>query len=83
MASDPLPPEMQAKLDAWINSIRGLARQHGVAHRSEVSQAVKDLRMVTSKPVILDIIVRSSTFTLIDAGIPEDELIAVRTLIFG
>lgn len=82
MASEPLPPEMQAKLDAWVNSIRGLARQHGVAHRTEIGRVVKDLRMARTPPV-LEMLVRSSVFTCIDAGIPEDELIAVRTLIFG
>lgn len=81
--TDPLPPEMQAKLDAWINSIRGLARQHGVAHRPAIGRAVKDLRLATSKPVILEVVVRSSVESCAEAGIPKDELISVRTLIFG
>lgn len=78
-----MPPEMQAKLDAWVNSIRALARTHGVAHRPTIGRVVKDLRLATSKPVILDIVLRSSIESCADVGIPKDELIAVRTLIFG
>lgn len=83
MASDSLPPEMQVKLDAWVSSIRGLARQHGVAHRTEIGRAVKEVNLARSKPVLLETVLNFSLAKAEYAGIPEDELIAVRTLIFG
>ncbi len=76
-------PEYVQKLDAWANTIRNLARAHGVAHRVAINDAVKEIRKpvgVTADPLArLD-----KSFKLaVQGGIPEEELRAVYTLIFG
>jgi hypothetical protein len=74
--------EYGQKLDAWVLTIRNLARAHGVAHRIAISDAVKEIRKpatVTGDPLArLD-----KSFKLaVQGGIPEEELRAVYALIF-
>lgn len=75
--------EWAAKLDAWVLAIRNLARIHKVAHRVYINDAVKEVR----KPVTLNWTpmkrVDESFRMAVTGGIPEEELLAVRTLIFG
>lgn len=81
--NEPLPPEMAAKLDAWIAAIRNLARQHQVAHHTNIARAAKDLRLAHTKPSVAPLVLKSSFEMVAEAGVPRDELSAIRTLIFG
>lgn len=77
-----LTPEQDERIDAWVCAIRNMARSHGVAHKASFSKsvAVTRKRMATETfPALLQM-----SFThAVSAGIPEEELIAVRTLLFG
>jgi hypothetical protein len=75
-------PEYVQKLDAWVSTIRSLARAHGVAHRVFINDAIKEVRKpatVTGDPrARLD-----KSFKLaVQGGIPEEELRTLYTLIF-
>ncbi len=73
--------EEQDKIDAWVNAIRSLARQHRVAHRSDVSMAIKIIRRTLVTESLLSQVLKSTEYAL-TAGIPKEELLAIRTLIF-
>lgn len=77
MTTSPLTPDEQARIDAWVNAIRGLARQYSVAHRAEIGMAIK---LARKSPVPGNHLVH--TFCK-QGGIPEDVLTAVHMLIFG
>lgn len=77
-----LTPEEQQKVDAWVNAVRALARQHGVAHRPGVTYAVKSARRLLVTEPLTQMIYLSSRNAQ-SAGIPEEELLAIRTLIFS
>jgi 3-keto-L-gulonate-6-phosphate decarboxylase len=75
-------PAYAQKLDAWVSTIRNLARAHGVAHRVSINAAVKEVRKpptATDNPrARLD-----RSFKLaVAGGIPEEELKSIRALIF-
>lgn len=73
--------EEQDKLDAWVSAIRTLARQHRVAHREEVSLAIKFVRRTLVTESISSMVSKSAAYAK-SAGIPSDEIVAIRTLIF-
>ena len=73
--------EEQDKLDAWVNAIRSLARQYRVAHREDTSLAIKFVRRTMVTESISSMVSKSVAFAK-SAGIPEEELAAIRTLIF-
>ena len=77
-----LTPEEQQKVDAWVYAVRTLARQHGCAHREGVNFAVKSARRLLVTESLSTMIYLSSRNAQ-SAGIPEEELLAIRTLIFG
>lgn len=79
MPPRPITPEDQAKLDAWIVSIRQLARIHKCAHKTSVANILKSMRTHG----ILVYTHREIHIGLAGAGIPEEELTAVYTLIYG
>lgn len=74
--------EEQDKLDAWVSAIRTLARQHRVAHREEVSLAIKFVRRTLVTESIPSMVSKSAEYAK-SAGIPSDEIVAIRTLIFS
>jgi hypothetical protein len=66
----------QAKRDAWIAAIRQLSRIHKCSHTAAIANAIKFARV---EPVGA-----TTSFKIcVQAGIPEAELVAVMTLIFG
>lgn len=75
--------EARAKLDAWVSSIRGLARIHRCAHTLTFSQAVKLARPLHLSLHHANQAAIASMRSCIEAGIPEEELVAIRTLLFG
>ena len=74
--------EEQIKLDAWVNAIRTLARQHGVSHRIHISEAVKTARKTLATQTLANQVQESSRMAIV-GGIPAEEMVAIRTLIFG
>lgn len=77
-----LTPEEQVKVDAWVLAVRQLARQHRCAHLGMITYAVKVARRTLVSETIPTIIGLSSRHAQ-SAGIPEEELNAVRALLFG
>jgi hypothetical protein len=77
-----LTHEQDERIDAWVCAIRNMARSHGVAHKASFSKAVAAARKRLSTESFPDL-VRMSFTHAVSAGIPEEELIAVRTLLFG
>lgn len=75
MAAPPPSPEEQARIDAWVISIRKLARANGCAHTLAVNHAIKFARTAPQSNAVIT--------ACVEAGIPEDQLIAIHTLIFG
>ena len=75
-------PGYAQKLDAWVSTIRSLARTHGVEHRVLINDAIKEVR----KPATLTGDPRARldrSFKLaVAGGIPEEELKSIRALIF-
>lgn len=74
MAIKQIPPEELARAHAWVSAIRGLARQHRCAHKLELSHAIRVARTGN---------VPMATQFAMQAGIPNEELVALSTLIFG
>lgn len=77
-----LSPEEQTRLDAWVGAIRQLARDHNVAHKKAFTLAITSARLKTATSTV-DFIVNASAGYCVEAGIPEEQLVAVRTMIFG
>ena len=73
MAYTPTPEE-QAKLDAFVAALRGLARTNSCAHRLSFSHAIKAARVWD--------FAAAARFAH-TAGIPDEQVTAVYTLIFG
>lgn len=75
--------EWADKLDAWCIAIRNLARAHGVAHRLHINYAIKEIRKPATVTYSPHKRVDESFLLAVEGGIPEEELLAIRTLIFG
>lgn len=75
--------EARDKIDAWVSSIRGLARIHRCAHTLAFSRAVKDARPLVFTLQRARESVAASMRECVNAGIPEEELVSIRTLLFG
>ena len=71
------------KLDAWCIAIRNLARAHGVAHRLYIGDAIKEIRKPATTTWQPTKRIDESFRMAVAGGIPEEELLAIRTLIFG
>lgn len=76
--------EWIAKVDAWVLAIRNLSRDHKVAHHPSIGLAVKEARKVTASATWQPTHLIDKSYRLaVEAGIPPEDLLAVRALIFG
>lgn len=73
-ATRPLTDDEIARRDAFVVAIRELARQHNVAHRTAVGDAIK-----AARDYKLPVAMKHAS----NAGIPQDALVSIHTLIFG
>lgn len=77
------PDGWPEKLDAWVLAIRNLARDHRVAHRIYIGDAIKEIRKPATATYSPHKRIEESFRMAVAGGIPEEELLAIRALIFG